>query len=78
MKDELVNWLEDFRSRFENYSESTEIIKECENILVKSEKILEPIRIPLLIKNARNERKGILEYGLDYHLKNFTTAVSII
>lgn len=74
-KEMLVNWLEDFRSRFEFFTEAQETIRECESILQKSEQILKPIRAPLQIQNARLSR-DILPYGLDYHIKNLNSAVS--
>ena len=80
-KELLVTWLEDFRSKFEIFPASEPIIVECEKHLVSFEEVVNPIRIPLSIQNARNARKAdgsVLHYGLDFHLKGFTKEVYIL
>ena len=76
-KEELVNWLEDFRSKYEIYNEAQPTIEECESTIKNSTLVLEPIKAPLLIQNARLCR-DTLPYGLDFHVKKLKTAVSII
>ena len=61
-----------------DYTEAQETINECENALNLYKTIVDPLRIPLLIQNARNARQkdgSCLEYGLEYHLKNLSSAV---
>ena len=75
-----MEWLEDFKSQFERYEEAQEIIRECESALEVYTKVVESVRIPLMVQNARNARQkdgSCLEYGLEYHLKNFNAAVCI-
>ena len=79
-RDLLIEWLEGFKSSFMEYDEATSCIQECEALLDKYREIIDPIRVPLMIQNARNARRkdgSCLEFGLDYHLKNFTAAVCI-
>ena len=77
-KDLLIQWLETFKSKFAEYEQSQVTIRECDSILEKYRSVVDPVRIPLLIQNAKNARReqgSCLEYGLDYHLKGFTNAV---
>ena len=79
-KDLLVEWLESFKSNYSQYSESYKTIEECEDTLKKYNEVVESVRIPLAIQNARNARckdGSCLEYGLDYHLNNFNSAVCV-
>ena len=52
-------------------------MEECEKALALFSQVVDPVRIPLLIQNARNARKpnSVLEYGLDYHLTKLRNAV---
>ena len=78
-KELLVEWLEDFKSKLGEYNEAQETIKECESALELYNKAVESVRIPLMVQNARNARQkdgSCLEYGLEYHLKNFIGPVS--
>ena len=77
-KELLVEWLEDFKSKLGEYNEASEIISECENTLDKYISVVEPLRVPLLIQNARNARQkdgSCLEYGLEYHLNKMNNAL---
>ena len=61
-----------------DYTEAQETINECENALNLYKTIVDPLRIPLLIQNARNARRkdgSCLEFGLDYHLEKFNNMV---
>ena len=61
-----------------DYTEAQETINECENALNLYKTIVDPLRIPLLIQNARNARRkdgSSLEFGLDYHLEKFNNMV---
>ena len=78
-KELLVEWLEDFKSKLGEYQESQETIIQCENVLNEFTKVVDPVKIPLMIQNARNARQkdgSCLEYGLDYHLNNMNESVS--
>ena len=80
-KELLVEWLEDFKSKLGDYEEARETIAECESTLDRYKQVVEAVRIPLMIQNARNARRAdgsCLEYGLEFHLKNFNAAVSIL
>ena len=60
------------------YTEAQETINECENALNLYKTIVDPLRVPLIIQNARNARKkdgSCLEFGLDYHLDKFKNMV---
>ena len=75
----LVQWIEDFKSNYENYKEAKETIEEVEKVIELYKTTVEKIKIPLDIQNYRNARKeqgSILEYGFDYHVKQFNTLVS--
>ena len=79
-KELLVEWLEDFKSKLGHVQEAEETIRECESALEVYTKVVESVRIPLMVQNARNARQkdgSCLEYGLQYHLKNFNAAVRI-
>ena len=76
-----MEWLEDFKSKFGEYLESHETVEECEALLETYNNVVEAVRIPLMIQNARNARKAdgsCLEYGIEYHLKNLNAAVCIL
>ena len=80
-KELLVQWLEDFKSKFGEYEESWKTIEECEAVLSLYKSIILPLKVPLEIQNARNARKkdgSVLEYGLDHHVKSLTRLVSFI
>ena len=77
-KELLVEWLEDFKSKHGEYLESVQTVEECETALDKYQTVVEKVRVPLMIQNARNARKkegSCLEYGLEYHLKGFNASV---
>ena len=77
-KELLVEWLEDFKSKHGEYDEAKETIEECEKALELYSKVVEAVRVPLMIQNARNARQkdgSCLEYGLKYHLDHFNSAV---
>ena len=74
----LVQWLEDFKSKFAQYEQAKPTIDECEAVLELYNKVVNAVRVPLEIQNARNARTNdgsVLEYGLEYHLRNFKSAV---
>ena len=77
-KELLVEWLEDFKSKLGEHAEANATIKECEKALDQYHLVVESVRVPLMIQNARNARKAdgsCLEYGVEYHLKNFNSSV---
>ena len=68
----LTEWLEEFNSEFSQYPEAESTIAECEQILLRQKQALHSIRIPLMIRTARNNRSvdgSCLEYGLEQHLE---------
>ncbi len=73
----LVEWLEEFKSKYGEYKEAWETIDECTEVLQKYQEMAETVRVPLMIRNARNARKpdSVLEYGLDHHLKTLKEAL---
>ena len=76
----MVQWLETFKSSFGEYQESQETIDECEKLLQTYRMVVDSIKIPLMIQQARNARQkdgSCLEYGLDYHLKALNDSVCI-
>ena len=78
-RDCLIEWLEGFKAKYQQYEQARETISTCEDLLDKYRTVTDPYRVPLLIQNARNARKAqgsCLEYGLDYHLRSFHSAVS--
>ena len=77
-RDLLIEWLEGFKAKYQEYDEATKTIEECETTLESYRTITDPYRIPLLIKNAIHARKAqgsCLEYGLEFHLTRFVAAV---
>ena len=77
--DLLLQWLEGFKASFGDNPAAKETLEECENALNLYTKVIEAIRIPLAVKSARRAKRAdgsILEYGLDFHLKNFNGSVS--
>ena len=78
--DLLVQWLEDFKSKYAQYDEAKATIDECEEVLELYNKVVNAAKIPLEIQNARNAKSlngSCLQYGLEYHLQNFKGPVSI-
>ena len=79
LKDTLVQWLEEFKSKLGEYDEAKSTIEECENCIALYNKVVGAARVPMMIKQARNARRNdgsCLEYGLEYHLKQMNSAVS--
>lgn len=79
-KELLVQWLEDFKSKCGEYVESHETIQQCETALTQYSTVVDSVRVPLMIQNARNARRkdgSCLEYGLETHLNNLKAAVCI-
>ena len=78
--DLLLQWIEDFKSKFGQYEQAQSTIEEVDQVLELYNKVVGSVRIPLMIQNARNARTkegSVLEYGLEYHLNGFKSAVSI-
>ena len=79
-KELLVEWLEDFKSKLGEYQESQETIEECERALTLYKQVVDAVKVPLMVQNARKARRAdgcCLEYGLEFHLKNFIGPVCI-
>ena len=78
-KDKLLEWLESFKSQYNQYEQAWPTIEECELTLQKYNEIVQKVKIPIEIQKAKNAKAkdgSVLEYGLDYHLRNFGGAVS--
>ena len=78
--DLLLQWIEDFKSKFGQYEQAQSTIEEVDQVLELYNKVVGSVRIPLMIQNSRNARTkegSVLEYGLEYHLNGFKSAVSI-
>ena len=76
--DLLIQWVEDFRSRFEQYEEAQATLDECDAVLAQYKAVVGAVKIPLDIQNARNARTAdgsCLEYGLSHHLERFKAAL---
>ena len=76
----MVQWLEGFKSSYNQYQEAWPVIDECELVLQQYKDVVGAVKIPLEIQNARKARKAdgsVLEYGLEFHLKGLNGAVSI-
>ena len=70
--------MEDFKSKLGEHDEAQETIKECEETLDLHKKVVDGGKVKLMVQNARNARHkdgSCLEYGLEYHLKNFVGPV---
>ena len=80
-KEGIVQWVEDFKSKYGNYTEALDTIKEAEKVIDLYKQTVDKIKIPLDIKNycnARREQGSLLEYGYDYHIKQFTNLVCLL
>ena len=78
-RDLLLEWLEDFKSNYQQYNEAQETIQKCESLLDNYTSQVQKVKIPLDIQKARNARKSDgsnLEYGLEYHLKQMNNLVN--
>lgn len=74
----LVQWLEDFKSKFGGFVEAIATIEEVETALKRYKEFYAAVSLPLALKKAREARKAdgsVLEYGLDWQLERFTGAV---
>ena len=75
---QLVAWLEGFKAQLGQYQHAAATIEECEAVLALYDSVVGAAKIPLEIQNARNARRADgsnLEYGLEYHLERFKSAL---
>ena len=73
----LLTWLEGFKAKFKTQHAAATIDK-CENVLSLYDSVVGAAKIPLEIQNAVNARRADgsnLEYGLEYHLQRFESAL---
>ena len=80
-KELLCQWLEGFRSEFSEVLAAKVTLESCNSALKLYENVINAVKVPLMIKNARNARRedgSCLEYGLEYHLRQLNGAVSNI
>lgn len=76
----LIQWLEDFKAKFGEYSEAKSTIEEVESTLKLYKDVVEKVKIPLDIQRARDARRSdgsVLEYGLEHHLSKFENSVTM-
>jgi hypothetical protein len=73
----FVQWLEDFKSKFGEYTEAQPTIVEVEEALKLYKDAVGKVAIPLAIDKARKARKpdSIFEYGMTWHLEKFLNKV---
>ena len=77
----LVQWLEDFRSRFGLYEEAIPIINEAESALQLYRTTIGAAKVKVDIQKARDAKRAegsILEYGLKYEVEQLTNAVTSV
>jgi hypothetical protein len=71
----LVEWIEDFKSRFSDYPEEARpTIDEVESALNLYKQTIEPAMLKVNIQKARAAKRAegsVLEYGLTWHLERF-------
>ena len=74
----LLQWLDDFRARFEEYEDAQPIIKSIEEALALYKQVIGASRVKIDVQKARDARKAqgsVLEYGLSHFLERFTGLV---
>lgn len=74
----MVQWLEDFKTRFGEYEEAHTTILEVESALSLYKTTTDKIRVPLAVQKARDARKAdgsVLEYGIQFTLDGFNRKV---
>jgi hypothetical protein len=75
----LIEWLEDFRSRFGQYNEAESTIHRVEDALKLYRLTIAASKVKLDVARARDARKAqgsVLEYGFEHHVERFVDAVS--
>lgn len=76
----IVQWLEDFRSKYGDYEEAQPTISKIEEALALYKDTIGRSKVKIEVQRARDARRAqgsVLEYGLDYHLSKFVAAVTI-
>jgi hypothetical protein len=75
----FVQWLEDFKSKFGEYTEAHPTIKEVEEVLKLYKELVGKVTVPISIEKARQARKpdSIFEYGMTWHLERFLNKVQL-
>ena len=66
------------RANLDNMNKPNQPLMNVKRFWNKYNKVIIPLKVPLQIQNARNARSNdgsVLEYGLDYHLRNFKAAL---
>jgi hypothetical protein len=74
----LVQWVEDFKSKFNYVADAEPVIAKVEEALKLYKEVLGKTATVRAIQKARRARKAegsVLEYGLDYHLSKFVAAI---
>jgi cytochrome c peroxidase len=74
----LVQWVEDFRSKYGEYEDAQPTILKIEEALALYKDTIGRSRVKIEVQRARDARKAqgsVLEYGLDYHLSKFVAAL---
>lgn len=74
----LVQWLEDFKSKFTYVDDAEPVIAKVEDALKLYKEVLGKTATTRAIQKARRARRAdgsVLEYGLDYHLSKFIASI---
>ena len=80
-KDRLERWFDAFNAEFDGVPAAKATHKQVHKALKLYKKKMAEVRVPLLVKKARNARRAdgsVLEYGLEHHLNGFVNAVCIL
>lgn len=68
-RDQLAEWFENFKSSCGRFKEAEVHMDRCYVLLKDVETLLAGIQGKMAVQQAIDDRKGPLEYGLDFHLK---------
>lgn len=74
-KDQLVNWLEDFRANYCDLNESQKTIQECEDLLSKYNSIVGKLYIPIQIQNSIQQRESKYNLTFDKQIESFVHSI---
>ena len=74
-KELLIEWLEEFKSKYGGYKESQSTIEECEKIIARCETSVSKYIIPLKIQNRLNERNKKSGSTLKHEIEAFIAGV---
>ena len=76
----LLERIEDFKSEFGEYEEALPTLEEANSVFDLYQTVIGKIAIPIAVQNERNARRAqgsVLEYGLDYHIKQLNSELAL-